>query len=54
MGGGVREVKPSIHFHCVLHAKSGRGGGGGVQKACRIAYVLDGRPLTATSDCDGM
>ena len=34
-------VKPPIHFHCVLHAKRGRG----VQKACTIAYVLNGRPL---------
>ena len=38
--GGVGGVKPPIHFHCVLHAK----GGGGVQKACKIAYVLNGRP----------
>ena len=37
---GVGGFKPPIHFHCVLHAKRGRG----VQKACKIAYVLNGRP----------
>ena len=31
--GGVGGFKSPIHFHCVLHAK----GGGGVQKACKIA-----------------
>ena len=41
-GGGGGGFKPPIHFHCVLHAKRGRGGG--VQKACKIAYVLNGRP----------
>ena len=39
--GGVGGFKPPIHFHCVLHAKRGRG----VQKAFKIAYVLNGRPL---------
>ena len=38
--------KPPIHFHCVLHAKRGRGGG--VLKACKIAYVLNGRPLRSS------
>ena len=38
-GGG--EIKPRIYFHCVLHAKSG--GGGGVQIACQNVYVLNGR-----------
>ena len=28
------------HFHCVLHAKRG------VQIACKVAYVLNGRPLS--------
>ena len=37
-GGGV---KSAIHFHCVLHAKRGEG----VQIACKIAYVLNGKPL---------
>ena len=32
---GVGGFKPPIHFHCVLHAKRGRG----VQKPCKIAYV---------------
>ena len=36
-----RGVKFPIHFHCVLHAKRGEG----VQIACKIAYVLNGRPL---------
>ena len=31
----------SIHFHCVLHAK--RGGGGGPD-SIKIVYVLNGRP----------
>ena len=35
--GGLR---PPIHLHCVLHAKRG----GGVQIACKTAYVLNGRP----------
>ena len=35
-GGGV---KPPIHFYCVLHAKRGEG----VQIACNIAYVINGR-----------
>ena len=39
MGGGV---KPPIHVHCVFHAKRG---GEGVQIACKIAYVLNGRPF---------
>ena len=39
--GRVGGVKPPIHFHRVLHAK----GVGWVQKACNIAYVLNGRPL---------
>ena len=34
-----------IHFHCVLHAK----GVGWVKIACKIAYVLNGRPLTDSS-----
>ena len=34
-------VKPPIHFYCVLHAKRGEG----VQVACKIAYVINGRPL---------
>ena len=38
-GGGV---KSPIHFHCVLHAKRGEG----PQIACKIAYVLNGRPLS--------
>ena len=40
-------VKPpiAIHFHCVLHAKKGGGGGRGIQIACKIVYVLNGRPL---------
>ena len=37
-GGGV---KYPIHFHCVLHAERVEG----VQIECKIAYVLDGRPL---------
>ena len=37
-GGGV---KSPIHLHFVLCAKRGRG----VQIACKIAYVLNGRPL---------
>ena len=37
-GGGV---KPALHFYCVLHAKRGEG----VQIACKIAYVINGRPL---------
>ena len=40
--GGGEGFKPPIHFHCVLHAKRGRG----VQKACKTAYVLNGRPHT--------
>ena len=42
-----RGVKSPIHFHCVLHAK--RGGGEGVQKAGKNAYVINGMhrsPLT--------
>ena len=35
-GGGV---KPPIHFYCVLHAQ--RGGGKGVQIACKIARSLN-------------
>ena len=33
-------VKPPIHFYCLLHAKRG-----GVQKACKNAYVIKRRPL---------
>ena len=33
-----------IHFYCVLHAKKG----GGVKIACKIAYVINGRPQTKT------
>ena len=40
LGGGGSAVKPPIHFHCVLHAKRGW-----VQIACKIACVLNGRPL---------
>ena len=40
-GGGGGGVKSHIHFHCVLHAKRGEG----VQITCKIAYVLNGRPL---------
>ena len=39
--GGGGGVKSPIHFHCVLHAKKGEG----VQIACKIAYILNGRPL---------
>ena len=42
-GRGGGEVKPPIHFYCVLHAKWG---GEGVQIACKIVYVINGRPLT--------
>ena len=35
-------MKPPIYFYCVLHAKRGWGG---VQLACIIAYVINGRPL---------
>ena len=45
-------MKPPIHFYCVLHVKKkkkkkkkGGGGGEGVQLACTIAYVINGRPL---------
>ena len=38
-GGGV---KPPIHFYSVLDAKRG---GEGVQIACEILYVINGRPL---------
>ena len=38
-GGGVNSP---IHFHCVLHTKGGKG----VQVVCKIAYTLNGRPLT--------
>ena len=41
-GGGV---KPPIHFHCVLHAKRWEG----VQIACKIAYILNGRPQPITN-----
>ena len=37
-GGGGNSP---IHFHCLLHAKREEG----VQKACKTAYVLNGRPL---------
>ena len=37
---GGEGIKSPIHFHCILHAKRGEG----VQIACKIAYVLDGRP----------
>ena len=40
---GLGGSKPPIHFHCVLHAKRG----GGVQIACKNAYVINGRPHTA-------
>ena len=35
-------VKSPIHFHCALHAK--KRWGGGVQIACKFAYVLYERP----------
>ena len=38
VAGGFKPPNP-IHFHCVLHVKKGRGGG--FQKACKIAYVLN-------------
>ena len=38
-GGGV---KPPIHVYCVLYVKRGEG----VQIACKIAYVINGRPQT--------
>ena len=37
-GGGV---KAPIHLYCVLHIKRGEG----VQIACKIVYVINGRPL---------
>ena len=42
--GGEGEVKSPIHFHCVLHMQ--KRGWEGVQIACKIAYVLNGRPLS--------
>ena len=36
-GGGI---KPSIHLRCVLHANKREG----VQIACNIACILNGRP----------
>ena len=36
-GGGF---KPPIHLYCILHAKRGEG----VQIACQIAYIINGRP----------
>ena len=44
-GRGVK-VSYNIYFHCVLHAK--KGGGEGVQITCKIAYVLNERPLRNT------
>ena len=37
-----RGGKPPVHFYCVLHATKG---GEGVQIACTIAYVINGRSL---------
>ena len=54
-GGGV---KSPIHVHCVLLATTkkcvcvGGGGGGGVQIACKIAYILNGRPLNRKRPLD--
>ena len=45
-GSGVG-VKPLIHFHCLLHAKRGKG----VQIACIIAYVLNRRSLCLKWPC---
>ena len=45
---GEGGFKYPIHFHCVLHAKSGEG----VQIACKIAYVLNGRPLSMPTFTD--
>ena len=39
---GEGGVKPPIHFFCVLHAKREEG----VQIACQIAYVINGRPVS--------
>ena len=39
---GVGEVKPPIHFFAYNMQK----GGGWVQITCKIAYVLNGRPLS--------
>ena len=47
-GGGVGDKHP-IHFYWVLHAK--RGGGSGVQKACKNVYVINGRPLCHAKQC---
>ena len=44
--GWVGGIKLPIHFHCVLHAKRG----GWVQIACKIAYVLNGRPPIGMRD----
>ena len=41
LGGEGGWGKYHRHFYCVLHAKRGEG----VQIACKIAYVLNGRPL---------
>ena len=41
--GGGGGVKSPIHFHCVLHEEK-RKGGGGVQIASKITYVLNERP----------
>ena len=49
---GVGGLKPPIHFHCVLHAKSGWVGGW-VQRAYKIAYVLNGRPPWPPDVCFG-
>ena len=40
--GGGGGVNPPIRFHCVLHAKKEKG----IQKACKIAYVINRRPHT--------
>ena len=45
--GGGDGVESPIHFYCVLHAKRGEG----VQIACKIAYVLNGRPHSLFEIC---
>ena len=39
-GGGGGEFKSPLHFYCILHAKMEEG----IQIACKIVYVLNGRP----------
>ena len=42
---GRAGVKSPIHSHCVVHVKKKKKKRGGVQVACKIAYVLNGRSL---------